>query len=156
HREPYLARRGVRRRALVREAGLIVALKARNPQVDRGTGDLQTLTDTALTPALRIEGDDLPAGLGALGMAVVVEQRPGWGSSRGEAVPEALRRLTRNAMHGGMKNDAGQFAGAEPRIEPFEPLEFVQHRLRHPELTARGEDVQGVGHEPEHALLVKT
>src|SRR5262249_62130214 len=70
HREPYLARRGVRRRALVREAGLIVALKARNPQVDRGTGDLQPLTDTALTPALRIEGDDLPAGLGALGMAV--------------------------------------------------------------------------------------
>src|SRR5215813_12199072 len=59
HREPHLARRGVRRRALVHEAGPIVALEARNPRVDRGAGDLQTLTDTALTPALRIEGDDL-------------------------------------------------------------------------------------------------
>jgi len=39
---------------------------------------------------------------------------------------------------------------------PFAPLEFVHHRLRHPELTARGEDVQGVGPEPEHALLGKT
>ena len=59
-----------------------VALEARNPRVDRA-GDLQTLTDTALTPALRIEGDDLQAGLGALGMAVVVEQRPGWGVAEG-------------------------------------------------------------------------
>jgi hypothetical protein len=55
-----------------------------------------------------------------------------------------------------MKNDAGQFAGAEPRIESFEPLEFVHHCVRHPELATRGEDVQGVRHEPQHALLGKT
>src|SRR5262249_38170712 len=96
-REPHLARRGVRRRALGRDAGRIVALEARNPHVNRGAGDLQTLTNTALPPALRIEGDDLQAGLGALGMAVVVEQRPGWGSGRRKAVPEALCRLPRNA-----------------------------------------------------------
>src|SRR5262249_15595492 len=102
-REPHLARRGVRRRALVREAGRIVALEARTPQVDRGTGDLQTLTNTALPPALRIEGEDLQAGLDALGMAVVVEQRPGRGSGWRKAVPETLCRLPRHAMHGGMK-----------------------------------------------------
>ena len=155
HREPHLARRGVRRRALVREAGLMVALKARNPPGDGRAGDPQKLADTALTPALRIEGDDLPAGLGPLGIAVGVEQRPGGGRGRGEAVPEALRRLPSHAMHGGMKNDPSQCAGAETRIESFEPLEFVHHGVRHPELAARGADVQGVGHEAEHALLVK-
>jgi len=89
-------------------------------------------------------------------MAVVVEQRPRGESRRGEAVPEALRRLTSHARHGGMKNDAGEFAGAEPCIEPFEPLEFVHDRVGHPKLAARREDLQGGGHEPEHALLVKT
>jgi len=55
-----------------------------------------------------------------------------------------------------MKNDAGELAGAEPRLESFAPLEFVHHWVRHPELAARGENVQGVRHEPPHALLVKT
>ena len=55
-----------------------------------------------------------------------------------------------------MKKDSGEFAGAEPCIEPFEPLECVPDRVGHPKLAARREDLQGVGHEPEHALLVKT
>ena len=78
------------------------------------------------------------------------------GERPGEAVPEAVRRLTSHAMHGGMKNDSSEFAGAESCIEPFEPLEFVHDRVGHPKLAARREDLQGVGHEPEHALLVKT
>ena len=32
-------------------------------------------------------------------------------------------------MPGGMKNDAGEFAGAEPGIEPFAPLEFGPDRV---------------------------
>jgi hypothetical protein len=39
-----------------------------------GAGDLQKLTDTALTPALCREGNALHAGLGTLGIAVGVEQ----------------------------------------------------------------------------------
>ena len=156
HREPDLACRGLRRAALVLEAGRIVALKARNPRVDGGTGDLQKLTDTALTPALRIEGDDLQAGLGALGMAVVVEQRPRGRGRRREAFPEAFRRLAGEAMHGGMKNDPGEFAEPETLVEAFEPLEFVHDRVGHPALAVGREDVQGVGHEPEHALLLQS
>ena len=52
-----------------------------------------------------------------------------------------------------MKNDPGEFTSAEPRIQSFEPLEFVHNGVGHPELAARREDLQGIGHEPEHALL---
>jgi hypothetical protein len=55
-----------------------------------------------------------------------------------------------------MNNDAGEVAGAEPCIEPFEPLEFVHDRVGPPKLAARREDLQSIGPEPAHALLVKT
>ena len=55
HRQPGLAHRGVGRPALVLQARQVVRLKARNPRGDGGTGDVQKPTDTALTPALRIE-----------------------------------------------------------------------------------------------------
>jgi len=89
-------------------------------------------------------------------MAVIVEERPGWRGRRREAFPEAVRCWAGNTMHGGMKNDPSEFAGAKPRIEPLESLEFVHDRVGHPELAVRREDLPGVGHEPEHALLVKT
>jgi hypothetical protein len=54
-----------------------------------------------------------------------------------------------------MKNDPGEFAEPEPRIEAFEPLEFVHHRIGHPELPMGRADVQGVRDEPEHPLLFK-
>jgi len=155
HGEPHLARWGMRRGALVREAGRIIVFEARNPPINRGPRDLQELTDTAFTPALRIEGNDFLAGLDALGIAVVVEERPGGRRRWREAVPEAARRLAGEAMHGGMKNDPRQFAGAKPGIEPFEPLEFVHDSVGHPQLAMSWVDVQGLGHEPEHPLLRK-
>ena len=54
-----------------------------------------------------------------------------------------------------MKDDPGQFAIPESLIEAFQPLEFLYDRVGHPELAARRVDLQGVGHEPEHALLGK-
>src|SRR5215471_5164958 len=83
HGEPHLSRRGMRRRAVVRETGFIVALKARNPPGDRRAGDVQKLTDAALTPALRIQGDDLAAGLEALGMTLVGKGGRGGGAVGG-------------------------------------------------------------------------
>src|SRR5438067_14181 len=87
-------------------------------------------------------------------MAVVVEERPGRGGRR-ETVPEATGRLAGDPMHGGMKDDPGQFAVPESLIEAFQPLEFLYDRVGHPELAARRVDLQGVGHEPAHALLGK-
>ena len=54
-----------------------------------------------------------------------------------------------------MKNDPGEFTEPEPRVEAFEPLEFVHDRVGHPELAMGRVDVQGVRHEPEHPLLRK-
>jgi hypothetical protein len=54
-----------------------------------------------------------------------------------------------------MKNDPCQFAGPKPRIEPFQPLEFLYHGLRHPELAARRAHLPGGGNEPEHTVLGK-
>ena len=120
HGQPHLARRGMRGGALVGEAGGIVACEARKPQGNRGAGDVQKLTDTALTPALGVEGDNRLARLGAFGMAVVVKagahRRRRWR----EALPEAARRLAGDPMPGGMKNDPRQFAGATSGVEPLE------------------------------------
>src|SRR4029453_13112807 len=104
------------------QAGQILGLKARQPEVDGGSRDLQKLTDTPLAPALRIQGNDLQTGGGGRGMAVVVEQRPRRGGRR-ETVPEATRRLAGEPMHSGMKDDPGQFAVPESLVEAFQPLE---------------------------------
>ena len=88
-------------------------------------------------------------------MAVIVEERPRGKGRRREAFPEALRRLAGEAIHGGMKNDPGEFAEPETLVEAFEPLECMHDRVGHPELAMGRADVQGVGHEPEHTLLRK-
>jgi hypothetical protein len=54
-----------------------------------------------------------------------------------------------------MKNDPGECAGAKPRIEPFEPLEFLHHVLGYPELAACRAHLVGGGHQAEHAVLGK-
>ena len=80
HGEPHLARGGMRRGTLVREAGRIVVFEARSTD-QLWAERLQELTDTALTPA-RIKRVMTPACLDALGMAVVGEERP-WGGAAG-------------------------------------------------------------------------
>src|SRR2546428_12729488 len=86
-------------------------------------------------------------------MAVVVQERPRGRSRWREAFPKASRRLAGEAIHGGMKNDPGEFTEPEPRVEAFESLEFVDDRVRHPELPMGRVDVEGVGHELAHSLL---
>src|SRR5207237_3146 len=81
-----------------------------------------------------VEGDALLARLGAFGMAVVVKAGAHGRRRWREALPEAARRLAGDPMHGGMKNDPRQFAGAKSGVAPFEPLEFVSHALGHPQL----------------------
>jgi hypothetical protein len=105
---------------------------------------------------LGVEGKDLLARLGARGMAVVVKagahgRRPGR-----EALPEAACRLASDPMHGGRENDPGAFTVPEARVEAFEPLEFVDHALRHPALPLGGGDTQAFRPQAEHALLGKT
>jgi hypothetical protein len=88
-------------------------------------------------------------------MAVIVKVgAPGRRRGR-EALPEAARRLAGDPMHGGMKNDPRQFAGAKAGVEPFEALEFVDHALVHPALPLGGVDLQALRQQPEHTLLGK-
>src|SRR5215471_7687741 len=155
HREPHLARRGLGCGVLVSEAGGIVALKTRQPPGNRRAGDLEKLTDTALTPALGIQRDDLAAGLGPLGMTMVIEERPRRGRRGWQALPEAAGRVPGEAMRRGMKDDPGQFAGPEPVIEAFETLEFLHHGLWHPELAPGRADLLRGWHQAEHPLLGK-
>ena len=49
----------------------MLGFKAPNPQIDGGTRHLHKVTDTALSPALIVEFDDLEASLIAVGMAVI-------------------------------------------------------------------------------------
>src|SRR6266851_4298106 len=122
HRQPSLAHRGVWCPALVLHALQVVGLKARHPGVNSGAGDLQKLTDTALTPALCREGNDLHAGLGTLGIAVVVEQGELLRGGGGQLLPQLLHGMVMDAVGQRMKNDARRFAGPEALVEAFEPL----------------------------------
>src|SRR5439155_23719663 len=88
HREPRLARRGFRRGALVLETGQVVALEAGNPGVDGGTRDVQKPADTRLAPALKIELNDLEAGLDTLRITVIVKQRELLRRGHWELLPE--------------------------------------------------------------------
>ena len=153
HGEPHLARWGMRRGALGRAAGRLVAFEARHPPIHRGPSALQALTDTALTPALRLEGEAFQAGVGALGRAGGGEERPRGRGRRREAFPEALRRVAGEAIHGGMQHAPGAGAAPAPLGEAFAPLEFMPDRGGPPEWAMGRADVQGIGPEPAPPLL---
>src|SRR5262249_4198834 len=77
-------------------------------------------------------GNDLLAGLDALGIAVVVEERPcGRRCWRGGG-PEAARRLGGEGVHGGMQKDPRQVAGGQTSLEAFWALGFVPDGVGHP------------------------
>ena len=154
-RQPGLAPRGVRRATLVRQALQVVDLKARNPRGDGGAGDVQKLTDTARTPAWRLEGKHLHAGLGTLGLTVVVEQGKLLGSSGGQLVPELLHAMVTEAARQGMQEDPGQCSGPEAVVEACEPLECFHPLVGHPPPPASREDRERGGEEAEHALRFK-
>src|SRR3989454_6565704 len=155
HGQPGLAYRGVWCPAFVLHALEVVGLKARNPGVNRGAGDLQKWTDTALTPALCIEGNDLHAGLGTLGIAVVVEQGELLRGGGGQPLPQPLHGMVMDAVGQRMKNDARQFAGTEALVEAFEALEFVDNLGGDATTTASRDDLARRGDQPEHALRLK-
>src|SRR3989441_6238439 len=156
HRQPGLAHRGVWCPALVLQALQVVGLKARNPGVNSGAGDLQKLTDTALPPALCIEGNPLHAGLGTLGIAVVVEQGELLGGGGGQLLPQLLHGMVMDAVGQRMKNDARQFAGTEALVEAFEALEFVDDLGGDATTTASPDELPRLRGPPEHAPRVST
>jgi hypothetical protein len=106
---------------------------------------VQKPTDTALTPALRIEFNHLHAGLGPLGMAVVVEQGQLLRRGRGQLGPELFHAMVTDAAGQGMKDDPGQFPGPEPVVEAFEPLAFFHHLVGHPPPPASRDHHERVG-----------
>src|SRR5881409_356233 len=111
--QPRLARRGVRRGALVLETGQVVTLEAVNPCVDGRTGDVQKPTDTAFAPALEVELNDLHTGLGTLRIAVVVEQGQLLGCGGWQLLPELLHAMVTEAAGACMKKDPDQFSVPE-------------------------------------------
>ena len=116
---------------------------------------MQKLTDTALPPALRRECNHVHAGLGTLGRAVGVEQRQLLRRGRWQLVPQLVHTMVTEPASQGMTDDPSQLPVPEAIVEAFEPLEFVHHLVRHSATTASWDDLEGVGSQPEHALLLQ-
>ena len=154
HRQPYLAHGRGGRPALVLQTRCVLCFKARDPRGAGGPGDVQKPTDTALRPALRIERNDLLAGLSPRRIAVVVEQGQLPRGGGEQLVPELFDAVVADAVGTGMKEDPGQFPVPEAVVEAFEPLEFFHHLGGHPP-PAHREDLERVGEETQHALRLK-
>src|SRR5215510_1602504 len=60
-----------------------------------------------------------------------------------------------DAVSQGMKEDPRQFAVAEAIVEALEPLEFLDHLGGDAAATARGDDLESSGYQPQHALRLK-
>ena len=73
-RQPGLPRGRFGRPALILQPSPVLRFKAPYPAIDRRPGDLQKPADTALTPALRVQLNDLAAGVRAIRLAVIGAQ----------------------------------------------------------------------------------
>ena len=104
---------------------------------------------------MRRAGDDLHAGLGALGIAVVVEQGQ-WRRGGGrELLPPLLHGIVMEAVGQGMKDDPRQCAVADALVAALEPLEFLDHLGGDAAATAGGDDLDSPGSPPQHARRLK-
>ena len=90
----------MRHATLVFEVGEVLGFKALNPAIDGGTRHLHKLTDTALTPALIVEFDDLEACLILVGMMVIRAKGKFPLDRAGTVLPEPFDRLVVNTIVG--------------------------------------------------------
>ena len=117
---------------------------------------MQKPADTRLAPALTIELNDLEAGLRPLGITVVVEQRELLGRGPRKLMPEPFDRVVTEAVFQFIIDDPHEFPIGKPVVKTFEALEFLHHGVGHPGTGPCRDDLDGVGEQAEHALLLKT
>jgi hypothetical protein len=70
-------------------------------------------------------------------------------------LPEGFDGFVIDAIARLAKDDSRHFAVVEPSIERFEPGNLLDDLLGDPSRSPGGDDVQIVGEEPEHALLLE-
>jgi hypothetical protein len=110
----------------------VLRLKARDPGIHRGPGDLQKTANSDLVPALIVQLDDLATGLVTLGMAMIIPQFQLLLRGHRTLVPELFHRGVMDAIPACAEDDACQFSIMEVRKERFEPRNLLSHHLRHP------------------------
>src|SRR4029450_7909015 len=91
--KPGLAGGGLRAGTFIVKPGHVFGLKALEPPIDGGTGDVQDPTDAQLIPALIVELDDLETRLGPRGLVVIVAKRQFALHGDGTVLPEPFDRL---------------------------------------------------------------
>src|SRR5207244_8684722 len=106
-RQPGLPRGRFGSTALVLQPGQVLRFKAPDPAIDRRPGELQKPADTALTPALRVQLNDLATGVSAIRLAVIGAQGQLPLSWHRTLLPELFYSLIINALVAGVMNDPG-------------------------------------------------
>jgi hypothetical protein len=91
----------------------------------------------------------------AIRVAVIVQERQLLGCCRRALLPEHLDRFVINALAQLIKDDPGQFTIPKPRVEPFEPSDFLDHGLWHPSTSAWGDHLDGGREQAQHPLLLE-
>src|SRR4030095_16453984 len=99
---------------------------------------MQKPADTHFMPALIIEWNGLPAGLGAVGMRMIVPQLELRRRCHWDLLPELFDRFMIDAVVQGRAENTGQFAVMKACVEAFEPGQLLPHCLRDVGRTAAG------------------
>src|SRR5712691_2196590 len=96
-------------------------------------------------PPLIIEFDGLPAGLGAVGMCMIVPQLELRRRRQRAVLPELLDRLMIDPVVQRSEDNAGEFAVMKACVEAFEPGNLLPHRLGDVRSTASGHHLDRAG-----------
>lgn len=106
-RQPGLPRGRFGRPALILQPSQVLRFKAPYPAIDRRPGDLPKPADTALTPAWRVQVNDLAAGVSAIRLAVLGAQGPRALGRHRTLLPELVDGLIIKTLVAGVLYDPG-------------------------------------------------
>ena len=72
-----------------------------------------------------------------------------------ELLPEPFNGVVTDTIFQFIIDDPHEFPIRKPVVKAFESLEFLPHGVGHPGTGPRRDDLDGVGEQAEHALLLK-
>src|SRR5437899_3344224 len=124
------------------------------PHLPLSYGDFRGL-ENENSYTMNRELHDLAASLGTLGITVGVEQRELRGRGHRPLLPEPFDGVVPNAVGQCIIDDPAPFPIRQPVVKAFEACEFLYHGVRHPVTGTRWENLDRVGEQTEHALLLK-
>jgi hypothetical protein len=122
--KPYLVR-GRGAALFVQERGEVVRLETGKPAIDGGARDVEKPADTTFVPALIKQSHHVQTALHPVGRAVIRPELKLLGRSHRALEPKLFNGFFVDVLVKAVEENAGEFTGAKPAIERFEPVNLL-------------------------------